>query len=41
MFSFEPALAFGGKHELKYVVKVKLFPQLAILAQLFDEISIE
>lgn len=41
MFTFEPALALGGAHELGYVQKVKLFPQLSLLAQLFDSISIE
>jgi hypothetical protein len=41
MFSFESALALGGRHLLKHVVKAELFPQLALLAQLFDEVSIE
>jgi hypothetical protein len=34
MFTFEPALALGGAAELKYVAKVKMLPQLSILAQL-------
>jgi hypothetical protein len=41
MFTFEPALALGGAPELKYMKKVKLFPQLSILVQLFDEVTIE
>jgi hypothetical protein len=41
MFTFEPALALGGAQELKYIKKVKVLPQLSILAQLFDEVTIE
>ena len=41
MFTFEPALALGGEFKLEYVKKLKLFPQLSFLAQLFDEITIE
>lgn len=41
MFTFEPALALGGAAEMKYVKKVKMFPQLSFLAQLFERITIE
>jgi len=41
MFTFEPALALGGATKLKYVKKVKMLPQLNILAQLFDEVTVE
>jgi hypothetical protein len=34
MFTFEPALALGGAEEIKYVKKVKMLPQLSLLAQL-------
>jgi hypothetical protein len=34
MYTFEPALALGGAAELKYVQKVKMSPQLSILAGL-------
>lgn len=41
MFTFVPALALGGSYDLQYVQKVKMFPQLSILVQLFNEIIIE
>ena len=41
MYTFAPALALGGKYSLPFVRKEKLLPQLSMLSQLFDEVSIE
>ncbi|MGC4067421.1 MAG: DUF1851 domain-containing protein [Polyangiaceae bacterium] len=39
IFTFEPALALGGQADVKHVVRVKLKPALALLAQLVDELQ--
>jgi len=41
MYTFVPALALGGTHSASSAEKVKILPQLSILSQLFDEVSIE
>lgn len=41
MFKFVPALVLGGAPTLKHVAKAAVLPQLDLLVQNYDAISIE